>query len=344
MLVLSKNRQAYLSITLLWILLLCVVGVNTLGATNHVKQEPTVKQEQLVGREQPSVTMQPTVTEQPVTAEQPSDLETKAEPEISADAAQPAVPEQPAAQELSTTQGMPVGQGQSAAKAPASALLQSFPTVKQMPNYCGPAALSSVMQFWGEDTDQKKVAKSVYDWRIQATNGADMLLYARDKGYSAYSWNSSLSDLKKKLDAGLPVIVLQDISLYDKSGHFRVAIGYDDAKQVIRVMDPYEVEKDAIPYSTFNKLWDSHGNWGLIVIPDSKDTLKHELGEKNPVVHIDLAYVYYRKGKLTEAADEGRKALALEPRNPDALSLVNKVKRDLQYAAGSKAKTNEDKK
>ena len=75
----------------------------------------------------------------------------------------------------------------------------TVPYVQQIRNYCGPASLCSVLQFWGVAVDQKSIGKSVFDSSLQATNGADMLLYARGKGFSAYSWNSSVSDLKDKL-------------------------------------------------------------------------------------------------------------------------------------------------
>lgn len=206
-----------------------------------------------------------------------------------------------------------------------SVLPEEIPYVKQAKNYCGPAALASTLRYWGIDADQKTVGKAVFDSSIQATNGADMMLYARDKGFVAYSWNSSLDDLKEKLALGIPVIVLQDSSITDRSGHYRVATGYDDAASVFYVNDPYEPDMKEIPYETFEKLWRRHGHWSLLICPANRDIFKQELDERNPVVHIDLAYIYYRRGDMEASERESRVALALEPHNFSAQSLLSKV-------------------
>jgi predicted double-glycine peptidase len=208
---------------------------------------------------------------------------------------------------------------------PTRCVLTDVPYVHQLRNFCGPAALTSVLSFWGLKTDQKTVGKAVYDSSLQATNGADMLLYARAKGFSAYSWNSSMSDLKSKLTQGIPVIVLQDSSLSDSSGHYRVATGYDDKSGVIYVNDPYEPDNKRISYSEFCKLWDRHGNWSLLVCPTDRDNFKKELDETNPVVHIDLAYIYYKHGDMDSSERESRLALSLEPANYSAKSLLAKA-------------------
>lgn len=208
---------------------------------------------------------------------------------------------------------------------PTRCVLEKFPYVQQIRNYCGPASLTTVLSFWGLKTDQKTVGQSVFDSSIQATNGADMLLYARAKGYSAYSWNSDLKDLKQKLATGVPVIVLQDSSTSDPSGHYRVAIGYDEKDKVIYVSDPYDPNNKKMAYNEFMQLWSPHGNWSLLVCPSDKDAFKSELDEKNPVVHLDLAYIHYKHGDFASSERESRLALALEPANDRAKSLLSQA-------------------
>jgi predicted double-glycine peptidase len=208
-----------------------------------------------------------------------------------------------------------------------SRVVNTVPYVEQMRNYCGPAALTSVLKYWNVATDQKTVGKVVYDSNIRATNGADMMLYARDKGLSGYSWNSNISDLKEKLAQGVPVIVLQDISTSDKSGHYRVATGYDDSRRVIFVNDPYSPSTKELSYAKFQSLWQRHGNWSLLICPPEKDIFKKELDENNPVVHIDLAYIYLKRGDVTSSQRESRLALALEPQNYSAQTLLAQATR-----------------
>ncbi|MEN6371024.1 MAG: C39 family peptidase [Armatimonadota bacterium] len=210
-------------------------------------------------------------------------------------------------------------------KLPSRCLISSVPYVKQLTNYCGPATLTTVLKYWQADANQESVGEEVYDSSIKATNGADMMLYARKRGFSAYSWNSSLADLKEKLALGIPVIVLQDTSVMDRSGHYRVVTGYDETAGVVYVSDPYEPDKKQIDYNTFLTLWQRHGNWSLLVCPANRDVFKQDLDEKNPVVHIDLAYIYYKRGDNKAAEKESRLALALEPQNYSAQMLLSKA-------------------
>ncbi len=214
-------------------------------------------------------------------------------------------------------------------KLPGKCVLGDVPYVQQMRNYCGPASLTSVLRYWGQDIDQVAIGKAVYDKALQATNGADMILFARDKGFAAYSWNSTIDDLKIKLMAGIPVIVLQDSSLSDRSGHFRVATGYDDDKKIVYVNDPYEPETKSISYDDFTTMWRRWGNWALLVCTKDRDMYKAELDEKNPVVHIDLAYIYFQRHNLEAAERESMVALKLEPGNFCAKDLLAKSSRAL---------------
>lgn len=207
-------------------------------------------------------------------------------------------------------------------KPPSSLVIESIPSITQIKDYCGPASLAMVLKYWGFTADQKAIGKVVFDPSVSGTNGAEMILYARKKGLSAYSWNSNLSDLKEKLAAKIPIIVLQDCNLTDTSGHYRVAIGYDDKAGVVYVRDSYEPNNKSIPYATFEKLWKRHGNWSLLICPNNKDSFKKELDDMNPIVHIDLAYAYYKHGDLIAAERESRIALALDPENYNAKSLL----------------------
>lgn len=225
-------------------------------------------------------------------------------------------------------------------KSPRHCVVGDVPYVQQMHNYCGPASLTSVLTFWGLDIDQATIGKAVFDKSLQATNGADMILFARAKGFSAYSWNSDMGDLKAKLLTGCPVIVLQDSSITDKSGHYRVAIGYDDDKKVIYVNDPYEPDTKSISYDRFQTLWNRHGNWALLVCAKEKDQFKVELDEKNPVVHIDLAYVYFKRHDLESAERESMAALKLEPTNYCAKDLLARS----TQALGARSKSSDKQK
>ena len=219
------------------------------------------------------------------------------------------------------------------AEAPKSLKMDGVPRVKQLKNYCGPAALSSVLRYLGRDVSQEAIGQAIYDGQSGATSGADLLLYGRENGFSAYSWNSGTADVKAKLAAGLPVIVLQQNSLTDSSGHYRVLTGYDDNASKFYVMDPYYDDITELSYSRCERLWRDTGHWALVIVPPAKDTFKKELDAHNPVVHMDLSYALYKRKKYEDALKEVRMALNLEPDNTYANSMLSKIRRAM--GAGS---------
>lgn len=209
---------------------------------------------------------------------------------------------------------------------PASCQLKGVERIKQITNYCGPAVLASVMRFHGKNITQEAIGKEVYDAASGATNGADMLYYARQAGFHAYTWNSNLQDAKRKLLAGIPVIALQQNSPTDVSGHYRVLTGFDDVLGQFTVMDPYYDSIKTLSYDQCERLWRTMGYWSLAVIPADKDKFAAELDEKNPVVHMDLSQALFKRKDYENATKEAKRALELEPGNQFALSMLGKIK------------------
>ncbi len=215
---------------------------------------------------------------------------------------------------------------------PDAYMIDGVQRVRQLKNYCGPACMAAVMKYHGSSLTQEAIGGATYDPVSAATNGADMLFYAREQGFAAYSWNTSISDVKQKIAAQLPVIALQQNSLQDPSGHYRVLVGYDDTRSVFHVIDPY-YERTEISYTECRILWRSMGYWALLILPKENDRFAAELGERNPVVHMDLAYAKYKRKDYADALAEANRALALEPRNTFALSMVDKISRAMGAGA-----------
>ncbi|MBW3624155.1 MAG: C39 family peptidase [Armatimonadetes bacterium] len=197
--------------------------------------------------------------------------------------------------------------------------LQGVPAIVQLPNYCGPAALSSVFAYWGRSIPQTAIGQKVYDRRLSATNGADLLLYAREEGFAAYTYLSSFRDLKERIQAGYPVLVLQEMSLRDSRGHFRVVIGFDDSARRFLVRDTNFDAVRTIPYDEFEKIWSAFSRWALIVCPREKETGLESYVRNNPVLHLDLGQAYLRRRKEQLARRHFEETLRLEPRNEEAM-------------------------
>lgn len=215
--------------------------------------------------------------------------------------------------------------GSCMAEAPTAIRLDGVPKVQQLTNYCGPACVAAVMQFHGSKTGQAEIGKAIYRPSLGATTGADMLYYSRNAGYAAYSWNSSIEDVKKKLAAGCPVIVLEQNSESDTSGHYRVLTGYSDLAEKFFVMDPY-YNITEMSYKQTDKFWRRMGFWALVIVPTDKDKFAAEMQTNNAVLHMDLSYAKYMRRDYTNALSEARRALDIDPRNAFALSLESQIR------------------
>lgn len=121
-----------------------------------------------------------------------------------------------------------------------------IPMTRQATNYtCGVAALQSVLMFYGDEFLESDLAKLLKANPQEGTAYAEMKRFSESKGYNVQVYKDmKVTDLKKLLDAGKPVICLIQAWPERKvnyktdwdDGHYVVTIGYDDGN--VYFMDP----------------------------------------------------------------------------------------------------------
>ncbi|MCG6869603.1 MAG: PA2778 family cysteine peptidase [Gammaproteobacteria bacterium] len=134
---------------------------------------------------------------------------------------------------------------------------------------CGPAALAMVLEWSGEDADPDALSDEVYSPRLGGSLQASLVAGARRHGRVAFSV-SGAADLTRELDAGNPVIVLQNLGLsWAPVWHYAVVIGYDEAANTVTLHTGIS-EARRLPESVFEKTWARSGYWGLLVLPPGR--------------------------------------------------------------------------
>lgn len=137
------------------------------------------------------------------------------------------------------------------------------PFVKQMEDLCGPAALSSVFLFYGENIPQEEIAKDIYIKQLKGTLITDMENYAKKKGFKTLLKSSNIEEIKKLIDDGKPVIALIDLGFWTISvPHYVVVLGYNHDGIITHTGLE---EKKLIPYREFEKKWQKLGKTLLVV-------------------------------------------------------------------------------
>jgi tetratricopeptide (TPR) repeat protein len=131
---------------------------------------------------------------------------------------------------------------------------------------CGPAALAMVLGATGIDASPDALVPEVYLPGREGSLQLELMAAARQHGALTAPIEPRLDALLAELDAGHPVLVLQNLSLpIMPKWHYAVVIGYDlDAGEVI--LRSGTTRRMTMPLSTFEHTWKRSGFWGIVAL------------------------------------------------------------------------------
>ncbi|EEP59808.1 C39 family peptidase [Sulfurihydrogenibium yellowstonense] len=139
----------------------------------------------------------------------------------------------------------------------------NVPFERQKSEFCGPASLSSVLRYYGQNISQEEIAKSVYARNLKGALITDLENFAKEKGFKTVLKKSDIDEIKKFIDERKPVIALIDYGyLFITKPHYVVIIGYNDNGFIIN--DGYEERKN-MSYGEFLDKWEKLGKVILVV-------------------------------------------------------------------------------
>ncbi|MEI6085391.1 MAG: PA2778 family cysteine peptidase [Verrucomicrobiota bacterium] len=187
-----------------------------------------------------------------------------------------------------------------------SAAAADIPFIAQQPGQCGPAALAMLANGYGQKITADDIAKAIYLPDIHGTLTTDLADYAKRFDLWVRQYRSTQADLRQKLAAGVPMLVL---GKFGDRPHYFIVLGFDDfAKTVIVHTD--QRANYAMPQEQFWRVWDRADRWTLLVCPPGKATWELSAAE-----HNDLGIFLERQGKFPAAAGNYRRASELAPGN-----------------------------
>ena len=144
-------------------------------------------------------------------------------------------------------------------------VIEGVPFVKQKDKFCGPAALASVMRFYGQNIGQEEIADRVYTPQLGGALISDMAYYAREKGYRAETKNGNINFLVFLINEGVPPIVLVDLGRWVVSvPHYYVIYGYDLDKGTFLLHTGYQGGRK-IGFQELDKEWKKMNRLLLVV-------------------------------------------------------------------------------
>lgn len=143
--------------------------------------------------------------------------------------------------------------------------IEGVPFVVQEREQCGPAALWSVLSYYGSDVSPDSIADAVYNKTLKGSLVSDLENFARELDFQTELDRGSIPGIRDFLDMGRPVIALVDMGRWRLSKpHYLVLIGYSPEGIVAH---DGETEARLFSYGHFERAWERAGRIYLVVYP-----------------------------------------------------------------------------
>ena len=158
--------------------------------------------------------------------------------------------------------------------------LTSVPFYAQTTDQCGPAALATILNASGVDTDANQLRAMTYIPERQGSLQAELLGATRRFHRIPYEIEPTSDALISELESGRPVLVLQNLGTgIAPIWHYAVVVGHlpDERRLVLRSGDN---ERHLLRSRTFFRSWKRAEYWGFVAlspgeIPASADPARY---------------------------------------------------------------------
>lgn len=203
------------------------------------------------------------------------------------------------------------------------------PVVKEE-NICLPLVVSAVAKYWGVELPLAEAAEIAKKYPgVKGTILVEGVELAERHGLSGIIVNSSLKELRRLVDIGVPPIVILP-GIKDVVQHASLVIGYDEVEKTIFHYIPEPDKIGAIPQEKFDSQWEEDDRLALVLIPTEivPDT-KIESNSKTKSNRMCFDAEKLRlQGRVDDAVSLIKKALELNGSNSTASCLLAGILND----------------
>ena len=199
----------------------------------------------------------------------------------------------------------------------------------QEENICLPLPINVVSKYWDIDLP---IIEATEISKLYPSNSGSVLIegieLAERNGLKCKIIHSSISELKKIIDSGIPPIVILP-GIPEITQHASVISGYNENKNTIlhyiqKGTKEGEQQEGVIPLSIFDKEWEEEGRLLIILAPEniisSLKINKTSEEESNRLCFISEKFII-QKNQL-QALEFAKKAIEFDKNNQTALNLI----------------------
>lgn len=228
------------------------------------------------------------------------------------------------------------------------ASLNNVPFVAQEKYFCGPSAMSMMLQTQGVNLPLESLIGMIYVPESQGSFQVELIAAARRVDLVPYVLAPRMASILQEIDSGNPVLVLQNLGLPSNPvWHYAVVVGYDLKSKTVTLHSGLEARKE-IAIGTFERTWANYSeSWALVMLPPNKlPATATPLGFQKAIedlvsigksslafsayksallkwpetthLHTGLGNLYYQSGDFRMASENYSNAISADPNAANA--------------------------
>ena len=199
-------------------------------------------------------------------------------------------------------------------------------------NICLPLPINVVSKYWNIELPMAEAVETAKKYSgFDGSILIEGIESAERHGLTCKIVHSSLSELKKIIDSGIPPIVILP-GIPEITQHASVITGYDNEEKTIlhyiqKGNQKGEQQEGAIPQDIFDKEWSEEGRLMIILAPiDVLSPITFENDSSNKSNRLCFASERLNILKnFTESLDSLKQAIELDPNNSTTLHLLGSM-------------------
>ena len=199
-------------------------------------------------------------------------------------------------------------------------------------NICLPLPINVVSRYWNIELPMVEAIETAK--KYSGFNGSVLIEgieSAERHGLTCKIIHSSLSELKKIIDSGIPPIVILP-GIPEITQHASVITGYNDEEKTIlhyiqKGTQEGEQQEGAIPQDIFDKEWSEEGRLMIVLAPSdvlSSIKLENESNSKSNRLCFESERLNIQKNS-SESIEALKQAIELDSNNSTALHLLGSI-------------------
>ncbi|HET6640894.1 MAG TPA: tetratricopeptide repeat protein [Nitrososphaeraceae archaeon] len=193
-----------------------------------------------------------------------------------------------------------------------------------------PLVLNVLALYWGEDLSSHVTDEIKEQYKgVRGSVLIEGIELAEKKGFRSVMYKSSMKDIKKTIDEGIPVITILP-GIHDLVQHATIVCGYEPQERRILTYVPEKDKQGAVPEKRFEQEWEEDDTTSIILIPSDMSEIisdrdfKFQNSNRSCLVSERLRL----KGDIANAMKELTRAVDIDSDNPLAWYSLGSVYSD----------------